>query len=140
MIGAEEQASYRVRVDMSLKPHGSAPLDVEDDAIPIVIGWLDALVCRLRRQVAEGTPVKLAEPWQPRSHLISVDAAAEDRLDVQCLSCYPRGPREISEIRVCGNGSNILLPMIRKVIIDIESGPVEWSRHRCLSGAENLHV
>ena len=43
VVRAEEQAGQRVGVHMALEPHRGSPLNVEDNAVAVVVGGLDAL-------------------------------------------------------------------------------------------------
>jgi hypothetical protein len=42
MIGAEEKARQRIGVDVALEPHRVPPLNVQDDAVPVITSRHDA--------------------------------------------------------------------------------------------------
>ena len=70
VIGAEQQAGQRVSVDMALKPHFGALLDVEDDAVAVVARGQDMLLGGLGCESEEFAAIRRIEPGQAVSHLV----------------------------------------------------------------------
>jgi len=64
VIGAEEQPGQRIGVDVALKPHCGAALDVQDDAVPVVEGRGDGFTAYRPGQVEEIVVVELVQPGQ----------------------------------------------------------------------------
>jgi hypothetical protein len=131
VLGTEEDASQRVRVDMTFKSHLRPPLDVEDNAIADVACGHDVLRARFTRQLEKLAAIGLVEPGKAKPHLIGVDAATGDMRHVRRLSGQDRRPREFPEIRIRGHRADIPLPARRKATAHVKSGPKElWPHNR----------
>jgi hypothetical protein len=59
MIGAEEKASQRIRIDVTFESHRIPVLNVQDDAVSIIEGRHDAFRAGFPGQVKEVVPVEL---------------------------------------------------------------------------------
>ena len=58
MVGAEEQASQRVGINVAFEPHSGSPLDVQHDAVAIVTGRPHAFRAGLLGQSEKSPPVQ----------------------------------------------------------------------------------
>jgi hypothetical protein len=125
VIRAEEDACQRVGVDVALEAHRRPALDVQHDAIAVVLGRRDRLGTRCGGHVEELLAIGPVEPGQPVAHLRGVYPAARDSLDLYGLSRQDRGARELVEIGVGGNLSNVLLPACGERFVQVKRGPVE---------------
>jgi hypothetical protein len=125
VIRAEEDACQRVGVDVALEAHRRPALDVQHDAIAVVPGRRDRLVAGFAGHLEELFTIGPVEPGQPVAHLRGMYSAARDSLDLYRLSRQDRGAREIVEIGVDGNLSNVLLPACGKRLVQVERGPAE---------------
>ena len=115
VIGEEEQAGQRIRVDVAFKPHRGAALDVQDDAVPVVEGRLDGFTAGSAGQLEEVVPVQLVQPGQALLHLAGMHPAAGDMRDVRRFTRQDRRAREIPEIGFGGYCVDIFLPALGKL-------------------------
>jgi hypothetical protein len=86
VIGAEEQPSQWVRVHVTFESHPYTALDVQHQAVASVMGRSDGSRVRLPGQLEKVIPVETMEPWQSVPHLIGVNPAAGDMLDLPCFA------------------------------------------------------
>lgn len=125
VIRAEEHAGQRIGIDVTFKAHRGAALNVQHDAVAVVLGRRDRLVARFGGHVAELLAIGPVEPGQAVAHFTGVYPAAGDPLDLYRLPRQDRGTRELVEIGVGGYLSNVLLPACGKRLVQVESGPAE---------------
>lgn len=125
VICAEEHACQRIGIDVTLKAHRRPPLDVQHDAVAVVLGRRDRLIARLGGHAAELLAIGLVEPGQAVAHFSGVYPAAGYPLDLYRLPRQDRGARELVEIGVGGYLSNVLLPACGKTLVQVERGPAE---------------
>ena len=125
VIRAEEHACQRIGVDVAFVAHRRTTLNVQDDAIAVVLGRRDRLVARRGGHVEEVLAIGPVEPGQPVPHLSGVYPAAGDPLDLYRLPRQDRGARELVEISVGGYLSNVLLPVCGERFVQVERGPAE---------------
>lgn len=64
---------------MIFETHKASALNVEDDAVPVIEGWLNGRLAGLRRQPEEFGPVELVEPGQARRPCCIVSACTRPR-------------------------------------------------------------
>jgi hypothetical protein len=129
VICTEEHTTQRIGVDVALEPHLRPALHVEDHAVTVVCGCLDWLRARFSRHLQEFFAIGRVEPGQTLPHLIGVDTATGDGLDLGPFSRQNRGAREVAEVGIIGHRSNVLLPACGKVPIQVERGPAESCGH-----------
>lgn len=125
VIRAEEDACQRVGVDVALEAHRRPALDVQHDAVAVVLGRRNRLGAGFAGHLEELFTIGPVEPGQPVAHLRGVYPAARDSLDLYRLPRQDRGARELVEIGVGGNLSNVLLPACGKTLVQVERGPAE---------------
>jgi hypothetical protein len=125
VIRAEEHACQGISVDAAFEAHRRTALDVQHDAIALVLGRRNRLVARCGGHVEELFTIGPVEPGQPVAHLTGVYPAARDPLDLNRLPRQDRGARELVEISVGGYLSNVLLPVCGERFVQVERGPAE---------------
>jgi hypothetical protein len=125
VIRAEDHACQRIGVDVAFEAHRRTALNVEYDAVAVVLGRRDRLVARCGGHVEELFAVGTVEPGQLVVHLSGVYPAAGDPLDLYRLPRQDRGARELVEIGVGGYLSNVLLPVCGEPFVQVERGPAE---------------
>jgi hypothetical protein len=125
VIRAEEHACQGISVDAAFEAHRRTALDVQHDAIALVLGRRNRLVARCGGHVEELFTIGPVEPGQPVAHLTGVYPAARDPLDLYRLPRQDRGARELVEISVGGYLSNVLLPVCGERFVQVERGPAE---------------
>jgi hypothetical protein len=125
VIRAEEHACQRIGVDVAFEAHRRTALNVEHDAVALVLGRRDRLVARCGGHVEKVLAIGPVEPGQPVAHLSGVYPAAGDPLDLYRLPRQDRGARELVEISVGGYLSNVLLPVCGETFVQVERGPAE---------------
>ena len=92
VIGAEKQAGQRVGVDVALEPHSGPLLNIEYEAVPVIVGGHHGFVTGPAGQVEEVFPVKLVQPRQLTPDLVGVDTAAGDMCHLVRFAGQDRGP------------------------------------------------
>jgi hypothetical protein len=75
VIGTEQQACQRIGINMALEPHVGSVLDVEHDAVPVIMCRHYRFVPGLPRQVEELLPIEPVEPGQISPDIMSVHSA-----------------------------------------------------------------
>jgi hypothetical protein len=125
VIRAEEHACQRIGIDVAFEAHRRTALNVEHDAVAVVLSRRDWLVARCCGHVEELFAIGTGEPGQLVVHLSGVYSAAGDPLDLYRLPRQDRGARELVEIGVGGYLSNVLLPVCGEPFVQVERGPVE---------------
>lgn len=95
---------------MTLEPHPSPPLDVQDKAIPVIARRYHRLGARLGRELKERAAVQLLQPGQSLPHVVRMDPATRDPRHVRCFPGQDGRPREVAEIGIGGRGENVSLP------------------------------
>ena len=125
VIRAEEHACQRIGVDVTFETHHRTALNVEHDAVAVVLGRRDRLVARCGGHIEKVLAIGPVEPGQPLAHLSGVYPAAGDPLDLYRLPRQDRGAGELAEIGVGGYLSNVLLPVWGEKFVQVERGPAE---------------
>lgn len=127
MIGAEEKAGHRVRINVTFKPHCRSVPDVQDNAVAIIECGHYAFGACLRGQFEKAASVELVEPWQTKPHPVGVHPATGDVRHLFCFTRQDWGTWELSEISVSRNYADIVLPVIGKPVGQVERHPAEPS-------------
>jgi hypothetical protein len=127
-MGADDRAVLldrgdvrRVRVVRENELAAAGVISAEENACQRV----DRLGAGFAGHVEELFTIGPVEPGQPVAHLRGVYPAARDSLDLYRLPRQDRGARELVEIGVGGNLSNVLLPACGKTLVQVERGPAE---------------
>jgi hypothetical protein len=143
VIGAEKQPGQRIGVDVAFEPHRRAALDIEDDAVPVVIGRHDGLGPYLLGQVEKQVPVVLVQPGQVSLEVTGMQPAARDMVHVRGLTGQDRRARVVPELGFGGGSSDFLPPVIGQQAGHVECGPMESRRHQARpvdgSGSTSAH-
>ena len=58
LVGAEEKTSQRVRIDMAFKSHGGTALNVQYDAISVILGRRDSFSACFPGQFEKVAPIE----------------------------------------------------------------------------------
>ena len=86
MIGAEEQASQRVGVNVALEAHAGAALDVQYYSVALVSRRADAFAADLGGEFEELVPVGLVQPGNMLADLMGVHTAPVDVPDLAAFA------------------------------------------------------
>jgi len=144
VIGAEKQPGQRIGVDVTFEPHRRAALNIEDDAVPVVVGRHDGLGAYLPGQVEKEVPVVLVQPGQASPEVTGMQSAAWDMVHGRGLTGQDRRARVVPELRFGGGSSDFLLPVSGKQAGHIECCPMESRRHQARpvdgSGSTSAHL
>jgi hypothetical protein len=125
VICAEKDSCQRIRVDVAFESHRRAPLNVQHDAVAVVLGCRHWLRARLTGHLEELLAIGTVEPGQAVAHLSGMYPAAGDPLNLSRLPRQDRGARELMEIGVGSYLLNVLLPACGKTFVQVERGPAE---------------
>ena len=114
VIGAEEQASQRVRVNVAFEAHPGSALYVQHEAISIIKGRHDAFRASFPGQLEEAASVEPVEPGQAVAHLVSVNPAARYSHHMICFTGQDGRARELAKIGLGRSRVDFVLPAIGK--------------------------
>ncbi len=78
VIGTEQEACERIRIDMAFKPHRGPALYVQDDAIAVIECGSDPFRVGLPGQFEKVPAVQPVEPGQALPYLASMHPAPRD--------------------------------------------------------------
>lgn len=125
VIRAEEHACQRIGVDVALEAHRRTALNVQHDAVTVVLGRHDRPAAGFTGHLEDLFPVGPVQPWQALAHLGGVYPAARDPPDLGRLPRQDRSTRELVEIGGLGYLAYVLLPACGKKFVQVERGPAE---------------
>ena len=125
MIGAEQEASHRIRIDVTFESHIGSPLNVQDYAISVIAGGHHAFGFYFPGQIQKVSPVQPIEPRQAFLDPVRVNPASWDMCHLYRFTRQYRRSRKLPEIGSAGHCADISLPIAGQVTGDIEGYPRE---------------
>jgi hypothetical protein len=114
---------------MAFEPHRLSALDVQDDAIPVVVGGGDPFRTCLPSQLEEATSVELIEPGQIPAYPIRMNPATGNMRHILCLTRQDRRTRELAEVSPGSYLKDVLQPTFGQPIGYVKRRPAEAYRH-----------
>jgi hypothetical protein len=128
MIGAEEKTGQRIRVHVAFEAHASSPLDIQDHAVPVIVGWPDGLCAGFLGQLKKIPAVRLVEPRQAIAYLVSMYPAARNGYHLVRLAGQDGRARKVSEIGAIASFADIETPAFGKSIGYVKRSPAKTHR------------
>ena len=125
VIGAEQQASQRVGINVALEPHLGSALNVEHDAVPVIASGPDRFGAGFLSELEEALSVEPVQPGQVSPHIGSVHPAAEDVLHVPRFAGQERCAGKLPELSLGCRGGYLLLPVSAEPAGHVERCPPE---------------
>jgi hypothetical protein len=114
---------------VAFQAHRRAALNIEDNAIALILGCHDWLRACIPGHGGELCTIGPVEPGQTFPYLIGVDTATGNALDLGPFPRQDRGARKVMEIGLGSHRADVVLPARGKTLVHIERDPVESGAH-----------
>ena len=125
VIGTEQQTGQRVGINMALEPHLGSALNVEHDAVPVIVSGYDRFGAGFLGELEKFFAVEPVQPGQVSPYVRGVYPAAEDVLHVLRFAGQDRGAGELPELSLGCRGGYLLLPGSAEAAGQVERCPPE---------------